>query len=139
MISEKISQLSKMKDLQLQSNDWTGGYEHEIWELSTWDFDDEDGVLRSGQMTYWAMKNLKKIVTDALAKKYYMTIKYIASCKSIPTIFTDSEGKTLLKVMYTDQPLLMHKMFVDLESKKSDELMYKNSSLLYVGFQRWDF
>ena len=137
MISEDISQLSKVTDLKLENNPWTRGYEHEIWSLPTLDRSE----TRPGQMTYWSMKedDLKRIVKDAVFYRRYRTLKYIAFSKNVPNIFMDKEnninGGTLLKQMCTVQPLLVHKMFTELPSKLStaDDAMYENSSFDYVA------
>ena len=116
LVPESLSGLVNLQILDLNTNNFDGGYEDEVWHLSVKD-----------QLLYWGMSDLEAIAADAAKRGHPKTVKYIATDKRSDVVLHKAKdsASTVLELLVQGQALLTYQMLAALPVTKSKELMYR--------------
>ena len=121
-----------MESLRLYNNNWTGGYEDEIWDLPTAD-----------QMNYWGMRDVSLLAEDAINRGFLKTVKFLAIHKGQSDIFLSTYTENGIEYTFLDKvtkqyPVAMSQMLLTLEMMKSDSIMYRKCDLDMTAERDYD-
>ena len=132
--------------MRLDSNNWFGDYEDEIWYLPTQE-----------QLAYWSMRDVEQLADDATNRGFPKTLKFLAVHKGQSNIFLKKQAsaielqlprattkvgdmkldlsgirkessitqQTILTKLSKSQSLLMYKMLATLAIQNSENTMYR--------------
>ena len=116
LVPESLGGLVNLQILALNTNNFDGGYEDEVWHLPVKD-----------QLLYWGMSDLEAIAADAAKRGHPKTVKFIAMNKRSDVILHKAKdsASTVLALLVQGQALLTYQMLAAVPVAKSEELMYR--------------